>query len=142
MNKSYLTAIYRNKPSKPTQWLFKHNKIIGKCLDYGCGRGFDANFYNLEQYDIHYQPKIPRGKFNTIICNYVLNVVPEEKEQKKIMRAVGEKLAAGGIAYFSVRNDRKNLTGWRKNGTWQGLVKLDLPIEYRCSSFIIYRLEK
>jgi hypothetical protein len=49
--------------------------LRGKMLDYGCGRGFDAEYYGMDKYDPHYAPEFPKIKFDTITCNYVLNVV-------------------------------------------------------------------
>jgi len=47
-----------------------------------------------------------------------------------------------GVAYISVRNDKKNLNGFTSIGTYQAFVDLDLPVVNRTSSYVIYKLEK
>ena len=53
VNKSHLTAIARIKQSRPARWLFT-NGYFNKgtdSLDYGSGRGYDAEEYTMETYD-------------------------------------------------------------------------------------------
>ena len=140
-NRSHLTAIARTATSKPMRYLSAGGKLLGRVLDFGCGRGHDADAFGLERFDPHYFPNMPVGTFNTITCNYVLNVVPSPIERLDIVELVNSLRAPGGIAYFSVRNDKSNLNGWTSRGTWQGYIELDLPIEKSDSNFIMYRLE-
>ena len=74
------TAIERKKVSAPMKFLEDEGHLEGRVLDYGCGRGFDAGALGLESYDPYFFPEVPKGKFDTITCNYVLNVVDEETE--------------------------------------------------------------
>ncbi len=106
---SFLTAKQRDKVSFPTNALFKKNKIRGRILDFGCGFGKDVDFLKskkleVQGYDPHFLPKQPKGKFDTIICNYVLNVLLWE-EQLNVLMLVSELLKPNGKAYFSVRRD-------------------------------------
>ena len=65
------------------------------------------NYSNeLSKYDPVSYPRMPKGKFDTITCNYVLNVVPIE-EEAKIISSVYRRLKKGGSAYFSVRRGLK-----------------------------------
>lgn len=100
------TAITRKKPSVPTRYLIEQGLIKGRTLDFGCGRGFDAQYLECESYDPNYQPNMPEGEFDTIICNYVLNVVDKGVEFE-ILRQIWNKLKVGGTAYISVRRDQK-----------------------------------
>ena len=49
----------------------------------------------------------PNKQFDTIICNYVLNVL-ESEEQAEVLMSVSELLKPNGIAYFTVRRDLKS----------------------------------
>jgi 2-polyprenyl-3-methyl-5-hydroxy-6-metoxy-1,4-benzoquinol methylase len=141
MNKSHLTAIARKAPSKPMRYLDARGMLRGRGLDFGCGRGHDADAFGLERFDPHFAPQMPVGTFDTVVCNYVLNVIPSPDERDAIITVLSRLLAPGGIAYISVRNDRKSLNGWTSRGTWQGYVELDLPVETSNSNFTMYRLE-
>ena len=80
INHPYLTAIKRTDLSVPTRYLLQHNLLKGKILDYGCGFGYDTDElknrgFDIQGYDYYYRPDYPEDKFDTIICNYVLNVL-------------------------------------------------------------------
>lgn len=139
-NKSHLTARTRNKLSKPME-IIRHN-LHGRCLDYGCGKGFDSDKLGIERYDLYYFPNKPEGKFDCIVCNYVLCVVPEE-ESIAILEDIRSMLTDDGEAFISVRRDKKNLNGWTKRQTFQRNVELDeeVWIEIK-NSFCIYRIRK
>lgn len=144
MNKAHLTAISRKKPSAPMQWLHERGKLLGKKLDYGCGRGYDADFYGCEKYDPHYFrcDDFCAGEFQTITCNFVLNVIPDEKDREAVLENIKHWLADGGTAYITIRSDVKKLAGYTKRGTWQGYVPPKLPLLHRGHGFEIYILEK
>ena len=55
-------------------------------------------------YDYYYRPEYPDGKFDTILCNYVLNVL-EPYAQAEVMMNVTNLLASTGTAFFAVRRD-------------------------------------
>ena len=137
---SHLTAIVRNKLSAPARWLRDHGQIRGRVLDYGCGRGFDARELKADKYDPFFSHCPPHGKYDTILCTYVLNVIPNEAERSRILNRIKDLLNKGGHAYISVRRDTKKLKGWTKWGTWQGLIALPLEIVEENSNFIIYEL--
>ncbi len=67
--------------------------------------------YDITGYDPHYAPNYPTGRFDTILCHYVLNVLLPE-EQVAVLMAVSELLQPSGKAYFTVRRDIKR-TGFR-----------------------------
>ena len=76
-----------------------------------CGFGFDKDElqkegYSIVGYDNYYRPEYPTKRFDTIICNYVLNVL-ESKEQAQVLMEVSELLKPNGTAYFTVRRDLK-----------------------------------
>ena len=112
INNPHLTAIERTSISFPTRWLQQYNLLKGEILDFGCGFGFDTDQlkkkgYNIIGYDNYYCPNYPEKRFDTIICNYVLNVL-EPNEQAEVLMSVSELLKPSGKAYFAVRRDLKS----------------------------------
>jgi 2-polyprenyl-3-methyl-5-hydroxy-6-metoxy-1,4-benzoquinol methylase len=112
LGRAHMSAMSRRSASAPTKYLLDRKLIIGRVLDYGCGKGEDAKTlenleFDVEKYDPHYYPEIPTGKFDTIICNYVLNVVDEEN-RSLVLNNIKSLLNDEGIAYISVRNDLKD----------------------------------
>lgn len=108
---SHLTVKERTEPSLPTRFLFKEKRLSGKILDFGCGLGADVDFlkknkFDVTAYDKHYFPEYPQDTFDTIICNYVLNVLLPE-EQTDVLMEISHLLKSSGKAYFSVRRDIK-----------------------------------
>ena len=129
---SHLTAIERTYLSFPAQFLLNQNLLQGKILDFGCGFGNDVKILSqkgldITGYDPHYFDQYPQGKFDTIVCFYVLNVLFPE-EQANILMEVSHLLKPGGKAYYAVRRDIKR-EGFRehyvhKKPTYQCLAKL------------------
>lgn len=140
MNKSWKTAISRKSLSAPAKWLKDNGLLVGRCLDYGCGRGFDCDKLGIAGWDPYWRPKKVAGKFDTIICNYVLNVL-ETWEQQKVLDEIRSLLKENGNAYVSVRTDHKNLKGWTKNGTYQcEVLRMDLAVKHEGRGFRVYWL--
>lgn len=142
MSKAHLTAIARKKASVPVRRLVSDGRIVGRTLDYGCGRGKDSEYIGCDGYDPHYRPERPIGTFETIVCNYVLNVIEAESERAAVLRDIQSLLTDNGRAYITVRNDKGALNGYTSRGTWQGLIVLDLPVVYRCAGYVTYELRK
>lgn len=144
INQPHLTALKRTSLSVPTRWLKEHDCLKGRILDFGCGHGFDTDKLKEEGFDIvgydnYFRPEFPEGKFDTIICNYVLNVL-EPIPQAEVLMAVSYLLKPTGKAYFAVRRDlekegfRKHTGGW----TYQCNVKLPYKSICKTSSYEIY----
>lgn len=131
MSKSHLTAMSRKKLSGPMKWLVDHGLIDETVhgLDYGCGKGFDADFLGLDGWDPHHRSDTKGLSFayDIVTCHYVLNVIedPEEREETEV-KIIGH-LKPGGVAYVSVRNDTNALNGCTSRGTWQGVVEPVTP---------------
>ena len=111
LGRAHMSAMTRKDASAPTKYLLSNDLINGTVLDYGCGKGKDAETlegsgFDIEKYDPVHHPVVPAGKFDTIICNYVLNVVDEEN-RKLVLNNIKNLLNDGGVAYISVRNDLK-----------------------------------
>jgi hypothetical protein len=136
---SWRTASARTKPSKPARHLKENGLLIGRLLDYGCGRGCDVATFHMVGYDPHWRPDssvLVNGRYHTITCSYVLNVVHEDL-QRLIINDVVKLLAPGGKAYFTVRRDIKSRQMPTKK-TLQRPVYLDLPIVLEDSKLCMY----
>jgi hypothetical protein len=140
MTNAYKTATVRKKPSAPMVRLAADGRLVGRMLDYGCGRGCDADTYGMDRYDPHYYPDVPDGQFDTITCNYVLNVIEVESTRLHILWDIQARLAQGGRAYITVRTDKAALKGTTRTGSWQGHIVLDLPVVSRGSGYVTYEL--
>ena len=139
---AHRTATTRVDPSAPMKRLATDGLIVGRALDYGCGKGFDADYYDMESYDPHYKRTYDGGLYDTITCNYVLNVIEDPDARIEVLQALKDRLRHGGKAYITVRNDRRALKGTTKTGSWQGLILLRLPVRYKCSGFVTYELDE
>jgi len=148
---SYKTAISRKKLSTPMEWL-RSNCYFGEALDYGCGKGSDADILNsrgyvVEKFDPHFFPAPPTQKnYYTITCLYVLNTLPTVAERQAVIDAVRNLLTPHGKAYFAIRADRKALKGRTKTGSWQGytpneLLKSGGELIHKTSGYEIYAIK-
>ena len=111
INHPYLTAIRRTDLSVPVRYLLRHDLLKGRILDFGCGFGYDTDElkqrgYDITGYDYYYRTEYPEGKFDTIFCVYVLNVL-EPHAQAEVMMNISNLLSPKGTAYFAVRRDLK-----------------------------------
>lgn len=135
---AHRTAISRKKLSGPMRFLSDTDMILGRSLDYGCGKGFDADTLGMDSYDPHYRDTQPSGLYDTITCNYVLNVIPNSDDRDFVLNHIRSLLTRNGVALISVRNDKSNLNGWTSRGTWQGLIELDLELIKTTSKYKMY----
>lgn len=112
-----------------------------KVLDYGCGRGFDADTLGFSKYDPYwgfFADDENQINYEAITCIYVLNVVTKEVQQE-ILRQVKALLIPGGSAYFAVRRDLKGDVQIKDHV--QRIVKLPtLRLIHEDSKFAIYKM--
>jgi hypothetical protein len=105
------TAISRGGLSAPTRYLLDKGLIKGKVFQQGRGKAeHDAEAMaaiasKYSEYDPNYAPnrKSLRGKYDTVVSNFVLNTLPptvRDSAWKDIQKTVGR----GGTAYISVRS--------------------------------------
>ena len=147
INHPYLTAIRRTDLSVPTRYLLQHELLKGKILDFGCGFGFDTDELkrqglDIVGYDYYYRPDYPIGQFDTIICNYVLNVL-EPYAQAEVMMNISNLLKSTGTAFYAVRRDIEEegfrLHAIHKQYTYQCNVKLPYQSLVCNSSYELYQ---
>ncbi|MCL2936366.1 MAG: bifunctional class I SAM-dependent methyltransferase/HIT family protein [Trichodesmium sp. St15_bin1_1] len=135
---THLTATERKLISFPAQIMLKQNLLVGRVLDFGCGLGKDVKLlqqqgFDVAGYDPYYFPEYPQGKFDTILCFYVLNVLFEQTQIEVLMQ-VSQLLNSSGRAYYAVRRGLKK-EGFRehytyKKPTYQCLVNLPFKSIY------------
>jgi len=136
------TAIVRKKPSVPMQWLHNNSLLKGRVLDYGCGRGFDVKYYKIDGYDPRWNVKLKKRKYDTITCNFVLNVV-WPIEQFQIIDHIKHLLKKNGKAYFTVRRDIKKGYMVNRGNYPQRIVELEFnSVCHKAGRFEIYEYQK
>ncbi len=141
MNASAKTAITRKNLSLPMAYLLETGKLQGECLDYGCGKGFDCDSLGMDGYDLNHRPHLPTAQYDTIICNYVLNVIETHDARWGVVRHILKLLKPGGTAYISVRNDSFK-EGYTSTGSWQGKVSVPFgTLIKKCAGYRMYRVE-
>ena len=123
---SHKTAIRRTKISAPMKHLCDAGLLFGRMLDYGCGRGFDADQFGMDKYDPYYCSSLPDGKYDVITCNYVLNVLEHDVQIESVLKKIRGLLKDNGVAYIAVRCDLKQ-KGYRNKLPFHGNLVLDLP---------------
>lgn len=114
---SYKTAISRKKLSRPTR-LFEPY-LEGEVLDFGCGRGTDADLLGADKYDSHYSPEIPTKIYGTVLVVYVLNTV---YSQRIVLLHAMSFVKPGGLIMVACRTPKEvnkcaSLAKWTVHGT-------------------------
>jgi hypothetical protein len=143
---SHKTAITRRKVSLPIR---KHlmgqlADVTKRRLDYGCGKGYDADRLGMFKYDPHFFPDTPAGEFDYIYCGYVLNVLTR-KEGQQVMDNIMSLLKKRGVAYVVVRRDIER-AHFTSKGTYQRPVRLNwncgvYPVK-ETSNYCVYIVSK
>jgi hypothetical protein len=147
---SQLTAITRAALPVPVRWMLSQGMVHGHVLDYGCGKCKHLNdtllatmplVKSVTSYDPFYHPKLDtsqRGKWDVVLCTYVLCTLPIE-EERKILKTIQSLLLPNGVAYISVRNDEPvNGYGVSSKGTFQR--KVEIPYLYALRKHSQYKI--
>ena len=61
-------AMNRKNPSKSSSILLNLKILSDDVLDYGCGYGFDADYYKWDKFDPYYFDYYPDKKYSNIVC--------------------------------------------------------------------------
>lgn len=110
------TALHRKGPSAPLLLLLEQHAVIGRVLDYGCGHGADVEYlkslsFPAVGYDPKWAPVLPTGRFDTVLCTYVLNVLPKWKadevarEARKWLKFNSAGSTMNRRVFFTTRTD-------------------------------------
>ena len=127
------TAMARTGPSAPVQHLRAHapELLRGRVLDFGSGRGADAEALRATAYDPHHPKasvrKRPTGTFSTVLATYVLNVLPKDERHAALREAAGY-VRPGGHLVLAVRPQAEvaaTVSGWARNGDGHQLLGSD-----------------
>ncbi len=135
---AHKTARARKTISAPMKYLSDNGLLAGVMLDYGCGKGFDAEHFGMYAVDPHFTGgniHTPEGRlvadgcirFDVITSNYVINVIECPDVRRAVVEDIVRLLKPGGKAYIAVRRDVIK-AGVTKTGTYQENVVLDLPV--------------
>lgn len=105
-----LTAHTRLLPSHATR--IAEPLLSGSILDYGAGKGKDTEYlkqkgHSVVAYDPYFFPDKPdrTAKFDRVLLNYVINVIPSQGERDAVLAEVRDRLRDGGLAVVSVLKD-------------------------------------
>lgn len=106
------TAISRKIASLPIRLIVDKEKLQGHGLHFGCGKDSmgTAALYQIPgvttvmEYDPNYAdyPEVLKSKYDFVISNYVLNVLPP-RIRKKAIADIAACVKAKGVAYITVR---------------------------------------
>jgi SAM-dependent methyltransferase len=135
------TAVKRNKPSQAAEVLVGQRLVRGRVLDYGCGFGFDADYFGWESYDPFYRPKEPDGEFDTVICTLVLNAL-SRNNRAKALEKIRRLLATNGIGYLGVARNVPVTGKMGVHHSLQNYVVLSLPLVFEDEMLAIYAFRK
>ncbi len=134
-------AIRRSSPSSAAKWLVNQNLINGRVLDYGCGFGFDADHFGWMGYDPYYRQSLPTGRFDTIVCNHVLNMLTRDSRRQAI-EAIQGLMSDRGVAFLIVPRNIPVSGKVAMRKRIQNYVVLSLPSMFSDEQFEIYRLDQ
>ena len=116
------TAIHRKIASKPLRTVIHMGIELGKVLDYGCGRGKDVEVlksigYDATGYDPNFAYGKPRGKYDTVLLTYVVNVL-EPSQRKDTVRAAWAHVCKSGRLIVTARTAR-DVNGAAERTNWK-----------------------
>ena len=135
-------AIKRKNPSRASEILEKLKLLSNDVLDFGCGYGFDADYYKWDKYDPYYFDNYPNKNYQNIVCINVLNVV-SSRIREEIIKNIQELLNDDGKAYLCVPRNipiEGKFSNFQRRP--QNYVILSLNSIYNDKKVEIYELEK
>jgi len=135
------TAVKRDRPSQAAETLVRLGRVRGRVLDFGCGYGFDADYYGWDAYDPYYRPKALVGPYDTIVCTLVLNALSRNNRGRVIER-IRRLLAPGGHAYLGVARNVPVAGKLGVRHSLQNYVVLTLPSVFADAQLEIYELRR
>jgi 2-polyprenyl-3-methyl-5-hydroxy-6-metoxy-1,4-benzoquinol methylase len=100
-----------------------------RVLDYGCGRGYDADRLGMFKYDPHFFDDKPAGTFHHVYCGYVLNTI-DAKEGQAVIDEIKALLKPKGCGYVVVRRDQKNSNTNQRNVTLENAITFTSNSKY------------
>ena len=103
------TAISRKNASRPLKAALYINAVHGRVLDFGCGKGKDVAElldlgYKVVGYDPNFRPVKPRGRFQTVLMTYVINVL-QVAERNAALQEAWDRVKKGGRLIITARSE-------------------------------------
>lgn len=122
-------------------------RFCARVLDYGCGQGADVLHlrglgHDAVGYDPKWRPVKPEGRFDVVLCTFVLNVITA-REASDVLEKIDGYLNQGGMAFVSVRRDvpREGVQG---RDAWQRWVECPegYDVVFEGTGFATFRRRK
>jgi len=110
---SHKTAITRTSLSLPAKVFRSYLK--GDTLDFGCGKGSDADELGIDKYDPKFFQVKPTKMYDNVMLIYVLNTV---KHAEDVLKWGLEYLKPGGLIMLACRT-AKEIDKCAKKGGWE-----------------------
>lgn len=129
------TAKDRKSPSLPLKLLLHKDLLKGEILDYGCGKGFDADYIKCDKYDPYYFPSYPVKLYDTIICIFVVNIIENDDDRNNVIKNIQNLLKNDGIAYICTHSDKRI-----KNYNY--VISIDTECIYHHNGIRIFKVTK
>ena len=137
------TALHRRGPSAPLKLLLERHAVVGRVLDYGCGHGADVQYlaslgYEVVGWDPRWAPTLPEGEFDTVLCTYVLNVVPKKTADRVALEARSylNNGPSGGKVFYTVRS------GVEESASQRLVTSIPRAVVYaRGSGFVVWTFD-
>ena len=145
INKMKYSAVHRSKPSMTILWLQEQNLLVGDMLDYGCGKGLDADYFGMDKYD-PFDPSWSNitldtdKRYDTIVCNFVMNIL-EPGEEFFVLENIQRLLKPDGIAYIVVLRTVRKMISYKSNVQHYIVMSLE-SIRHMKRWYEIYKLTK
>ena len=128
-------------PSRAARVLVERGLLDGRVLDFGCGRGADADHFGWDGYDPVHRPFRPRGHYQSILCNGLLANL-NRSHRAMLIGHIREFLLDFGRAYLVVPRNLPAAGNHDAENGVQHYVVLSLPSVYADDEFEIYELTK
>jgi len=81
--------------------LSHNNNLKGRILIYG-GDKDAISYWCTDFFDPLYHPHMPDGKYDTIVCSYILCFLTPV-QRRFVLNDIQKRLCKGGVAYFTVK---------------------------------------
>lgn len=139
------SAVHRSKPSMTILWLQDQGLLVGDMLDYGCGKGLDADYFGMDKYDA-FDPSWCNisldtdKRYDTIVCNFVFNIL-EPGEEFGVLENIQRLLKEDGIAYIIVLRTVRKMLSYKSNVQHYVVMSLE-SIRHMKRWYEIYKLTK
>ena len=115
------TAMSRKNASRPLRAALHLSAVQGRVLDFGCGKGKDIAElqelgFKVVGYDPNFRPVKPRGRFQTVLMTYVINVL-QVKERNEALQDAWSYVRKGGRFIVTARSEAE-IEQEAKRGNW------------------------